>query len=449
MVRQAFLSNRVVLPEGTGPATVTVEDGRIESVVHGRSVPEGFQALDFGNDCILPGLVDTHVHINEPGRTDWEGFETATRAAAAGGYTTVADMPLNCLPETTTVAALDEKRAAARGKCLVDWAAWGGVVADNQQEIAPLAAAGVPGFKCFLVYPGIEGFTMVDEGQLRAALPHVARTGLPLLVHAELAAPIDAATSSLVGADWTQYATYLASRPDQAEVEAIELMIALCREFHCRIHIVHLSSAKALAMLGNARAEGLPITVESCPHYLHLAAETIPDRATVFKCAPPIRSEMNRDCLWEGLLTGVIDLVASDHSPCPPEMKRSDTGNFQQAWGGIAGLSVSLPVMWTNLRKRNLPVTWIARWMAEQPAKLAGLDQKKGSIAAGRDADMVIFDPEGSFTLTADRLHYRHPVSPYLGERLFGVVKQTFLRGSLIYSDGNFVGTPAGMEQHR
>jgi allantoinase len=287
---------------------------------------------------------------------------------------------------------------------------------------------------------------MVDEAQLRAALPYVAESGLPLLVHAELAAPLEAAAASLADADWTKYSTYLASRPDEAELAAIRLMIDLCREFKCRIHIVHLSSADALTLLGNARAEGLPITVETCPHYLHLAAEEISDGATLFKCAPPIRSKMNQHCLWEGLLTGVIDLVASDHSPCPPEMKRLDTGNFQQAWGGIAGLSVSLPVMWTSLRERHLPLHWIARWMAEQPAKLAGLSGRKGSIAAGHDADFVIFDPETSFTLTADRLHYRHPVSPYMGEKLWGIVKKTYLRGEEIFSGGVFVGESLGRE---
>jgi allantoinase len=446
MVRQAFLSTRVALPEGVRPATVLVADGRIERVAHGRAVPDGYDARDFGSDCILPGLVDTHVHINDPGRAEWEGFATATRAAAAGGYTTLVDMPLNCLPETTTVAALEAKRVAAEGNCFVDWAAWGGVVADNQEHIAALAAAGVPGFKCFLVYPGIEGFTMVDEAQLRAALPHVAKTGLPLLVHAELAPPIEAAAAGLSGADWTKYATYLASRPDEAELAAIRLMIELCREFQCRIHIVHLSSAKALEILAAARAEGLPLTVETCPHYLHLSADQIPDGATLFKCAPPIRCQTNQHCLWEGLLAGVVDLVASDHSPCPLEMKRLDTGSFQQAWGGIAGLSVSLPVMWTSLRRRGLPLTSISRWMAEQPAKLAGLGGRKGSIAAGRDADLVVFDPEASFTLTADRLHYRHPVSPYLGEQLWGKVKKTFLRGTEIFSEGEFLGEPLGTE---
>ena len=450
MVRQAFLSSRVVLADGPAPATILVADGRIESVVlhgsGGREIPEGYTVRDFGDDCILPGFVDTHVHINEPGRTEWEGFATATRAAAAGGYTTLVDMPLNCLPETTTVAALDQKRAAAAGNCWIDWAAWGGVVADNRQHIAALAAAGVPGYKCFLVYPGIEGFTMVDKVQLRAALPHITKSGLPLLVHAELSGPLEVAAKSLAGADWTRYANYLASRPDAAETSAIRLMIDLCREFECRIHIVHLSSAQALPMLAQARAEGLPITVETCPHYLHFAAGRVPDGATLFKCAPPIRDQANQDRLWNALLSGEIDLVASDHSPCPPEMKRLDTGDFQQAWGGIAGLSVSLPVMATELRRRGLPLNWLARWMAEEPAKLAGFANRKGSIAAGRDADLVVFDPDQSFTLTPDRLHYRHPISPYLGEEFWGVVTHTFVRGNEVFSEGTFVGEPLGVE---
>jgi len=449
MVRQAFFSTRVVLPEGIGPATVVIADGKIEAIADGRVVPDDCQLRDFGTDCLLPGLVDTHVHINEPGRTEWEGFETATRAAAAGGYTTLVDMPLNCLPETTTVAALKAKRAAAQGKCRVDWAAWGGVVGDNQAHIAPLAEAGVPGYKCFLIYPGIEGFTMVDEAQLRLALPHVAASRLPLLVHAELAGPLEAAAARLADADWTKYATYLASRPAEAEIEAIQLMIDLCREFKCRVHIVHLSSAKALAMLGDARAEGLPVTVETCPHYLHFAAENIPNGGTVYKCAPPIRGESNRQRLWEGLLTGVIDLIASDHSPCPPEMKRRGAGDFRLAWGGIAGLSASLPVIWTELRERNLPLSYSARWMAEAPAKLAGLSGRKGRIAAGLDADLVVFDPDASFLLTEDRLHFRHAISPYLGERLFGRVKQTFVRGREVFADGAFVGEPVGVELTR
>jgi allantoinase len=453
MVRQAFLSTRVVLPDGVAPATVLIAGETIESVVvngpHGRAIPEGYTVRDFGDLCILPGLIDTHVHINEPGRTEWEGFATATRAAAAGGFTTVVDMPLNCLPETTTVEALEEKRNAAQGKCWVDWAAWGGVVGDNQRHIAPLAAAGVAGYKCFLIYPGIDGFTMIDEAQLREAMPYVAQSGLPLLVHAELAGPLEAASAQLAKSDWTKHSTYLASRPDEAELSAIQLMIELCREFQCPIHIVHLSSAKALAMLASARSEGLSITVETCPHYLHFAAEEIADGATLFKCAPPIRSKANRECLWEGLLSGVIDLIASDHSPCPAEMKRLDTGNFQQAWGGIAGLSVTLPVIWTELRRRNLPIDHIAQWMSAAPAKLAGLRNRKGRIAAGYDADLVVFDTDASGQLTPKKLHYRHPVSPYLGEELSGEVKNTFVRGHEVFSDGIFAASPIGKEVSR
>jgi allantoinase len=318
---QAFLARRVVTPQGIRPGAVLVDGERIRSVVSPAEVPSDALTEDFEDAVLLPGLVDSHVHINEPGRTEWEGFGTATRAAAAGGCTMLVDMPLNCVPATTNVAALEVKRRAARGQCRVDWAAWGGVVQDNAEDIEPLAKAGVRGFKCFLVHPGIEQFTMVGEPELRTVLPYLAQTGLPLLVHAELPAPVDAATQNLRNEDWTRYATYWQSRPDEAELAAIRLMLSLCREYRFRLHIVHLATGLALEELRRARSEGLPVSVETCPHYLHLEAETIADGATLCKCAPPIRSRANREQLWQGLRDGVIDLLVTDHSPCHPEMK--------------------------------------------------------------------------------------------------------------------------------
>jgi allantoinase len=443
---QAFQSRRVVTPEGIRFAAILVEGEKIKAVVAPDRVPADAVTHDFGDAAILPGLVDSHVHINDPGRSEWEGFETATRAAAAGGYTFLVDMPLNCLPPTTTVAALEAKREAARGRCHVDWAAWGGVVHDNQGDIEALAAAGVAGFKCFLIHPGIDGFTMVTEQQLRAAVPHVARTGLPLLVHAELPGPIDAATETLAGADWRRYSTYLQSRPEEAELAAIRMLLSLCRQNQFRLHIVHLSASSALPELRAARTHGLPVTVETCPHYLHLTSERIEDGATLCKCAPPIRGRETCDRLWQGLRDGVIDLVATDHSPCPPAMKLLDEGNFKTAWGGISSLSVALSVMWTEARARGFDLADVASWMAEEPAKLAGCAEKKGRVTAGHDADFVVFDPDGEFTVTKDCLHYRHPLSPYSGEKLRGVVKATYLRGTPVFKEGEFRGQATGRE---
>ena len=443
---RAFLSRRVVMSDGVRPAALLVEEEVIQDVVAAEQVPPYAETHDFGDAVILPGLVDSHVHINDPGRTEWEGFETATRAAAAGGYTLLVDMPLNCVPSTTTVKALELKRAAAKDRCRVDWMAWGGVVADNQNDIEPLAAAGVRGFKCFLVDPGIDSFTMVSEPQLRAALPAIARTTLPLLVHAELPGPIDAATENLADSDWSCYRTYVQSRPEEAEVTAIRMLLSLCCEYRFRLHIVHLSASGALSELRAARSERLPVSVETCPHYLHLAAETIPNGSTLHKCAPPIRGRENCEKLWQSLRDGTIDLVVTDHSPCPPEMKRLSEGNFRTAWGGIASLSVALPMMHTEACRRGFTLADIARWMAEGPAKLAGCEERKGRIAPGYDADFVVFDTEAEFIVTKERLHYRHQVSPYLGEKLHGVVKATYLRGYPVFAEGQFPGSPTGRE---
>jgi allantoinase len=443
---RAYKSRRLVTSGQVRPGALLVQGEQILGVAAPGEVPTDALVEDFGDAALLPGLVDSHVHINEPGRTDWEGFETATQAAAAGGYTMLVDMPLNCVPSTITVGALEQKRSAARGKCRVDWAAWGGVVQGNSEEISLLADAGVRGFKCFLVHPGVDEFTMVAEPDLRAALPHVARTGLPLLVHAELPGPIHETTAGLQSADWKNYATYLQSRPDAAELQAIQLMLALCREFGFRLHIVHLASAPALDELRAARAANLPVTVETCPHYLHLAAESIPEGATLCKCAPPIRSSANREQLWQGLKDGIIDFVVTDHSPCPLSMKRLEEGSFRDAWGGVASLSMALSVMWTEASRRGFNLRDIARWMAEKPATLAGCDQRKGQLKAGYDADFVVFDPDTRFRVTAERLYHRHPASPYMGEQLKGLVRKTFVRGTPVFEDGTFPGENTGRE---
>lgn len=444
---QAYRSTCVVTPEGSRPGVLLVEGGLIRGICNDAEIPANATVIECGKDALLPGLVDAHVHINEPGRTEWEGFATATQAAAAGGYTMLLDMPLNCLPETTTVEALNAKRAAAQGKCWVDWAPWGGCVNGNQAHLRPLAEGGVPGFKCFLIYPGCDGFTAIDAAELEQALPTLAELRLPLLVHAELDGPIDAARSALEGADWRRYATYLQSRPDEAELAAIGLLLRLCRTYRFRLHIVHLSTALALPELRTARAEGLPITVETCPHYLTFAAEEIADGDTLKKCAPPIRSQGNRDLLWEALADGTIDLIATDHSPCPPAMKRSEEGRFDHAWGGIASLSVALPVVHTEALRRGHSLDDLVRWMSREPARLAGMEQCAGALARGREANFVRFAADETWTVTTQDLHFRHAISPYIGSRVRGRVKATYLRGDVVWNEGGLRGMPRGRDR--
>jgi len=423
------------------PACVIVEEGRISALAAHSSPPPDALLKDFGADFVMPGLVDTHIHINEPGRVDWEGFETASRAAAAGGYTCLIDMPLNSIPATTNVAALERKRAAASSKALVDYAFWGGAVEGNATDLKPLAEAGVAGFKAFLVPSGVDEFSMLDESGLRAVMPIIAASGLPLLVHAELPGPIKGASG-----DPRQYSNYLHSRPDEAELQAIRLLIKLVREYRCRVHIVHLATSYALPELRQARAERLTITVETCPHYLYFSAESIPDGATQFKCAPPIRAEFHRTQLWQALRAGDIDLIATDHSPCPVALKHLTTGNFQTAWGGIASVSLALSAIWTKARFFEISISEIVKWMCEQPAVLGGLSGRKGSIAVGSDADITIFDPDRTWHVTESQLHFRNKISPYLGEHFAGQVKATFVRGEIVYEDGRFPVEPAGRE---
>lgn len=438
-------SNRVVTPDGIIPAVITVTNGVITNVTPRSEAPSIFptssQSIDVGDFAIVPGLVDMHVHINEPGRTEWEGFTTATRAAAAGGVTTLVDMPLNSTPVTTTVAALNEKRRAAQGKCTVDVGFHGGLIPGNTDEIESLIDAGALGIKAFLVHSGIDDFPNAGLAELRAAMPILARRGIPLLVHAEWDSE-DAAPSAM-GA--TLYKDYLASRPPVWETRAIEKLLALCQEYRCPLHIVHLSTAEGVPLLRNARAAGLPVTVETAPHYLYFTAEEVPDGDTRFKCAPPIRSRANRERLWEALGAGVIDCIASDHSPCPPADKQLERGDFGAAWGGIASLQSELSAVWTEATRRGFSLSDLACWMAEKPAHLVGLQGKKGVIAVGADADFVIFDPEATRTVTTGGLHYRHKLTPYEGKTLQGKVHQTYLRGKCIYDDGNFPDAPSGV----
>jgi len=436
-------STRVVTPEGLRPGAVVISDGVIRAIRPPGDPMDSRRRVDVGDAVVMPGGVDTHVHVNEPGRTEWEGFETATRAAAAGGITTIVDMPLNSLPVTTTAAALDQKRRAAEGKCTIDVAAWGGVVPGNGGQLEPLWRAGVLGFKCFMVPSGIPEFGHLTEADLRPAMTALGKWGAALLVHSESPEPIARATQAARAGDPRRYGTYLASRPPEAELEAIGLVLSLAAETGCRVHIVHLSAAGALRALRRAKAQGRPVTVETCPHYLSFAAEDVADGATAFKCAPPIRGAANREALWEGLASGTIDFIASDHSPCPPALKRPETGDFFEAWGGIASLEVELAATWTGARARGHSLADLARWHAEAPARLAGLGHK-GRIAVGGDADLVVFEPDSTVTVDPAALHQRHHHSVYASRELFGRVRQTFLRGVCVFDDGSFPRPPQG-----
>ena len=437
-------SERVVTPEGVAPRSVHLRDGVITAVRGYEDLPSGANVYDARKSVVMPGLVDTHVHINEPGRTEWEGFETATRAAAAGGVTTLIDMPLNSIPATTTVAALEAKRKAARGKCWVNVGFWGGVVPGNAGELRALHRAGVFGFKCFLVPSGVPEFEHVTEKDLRAALPKLAKIGLPLLFHAELPGPIERRLNQIGRADPKRYGTFLFSRPPSAEYEAITLIIRLCREFGVRVHIVHLSNAKALGVLRRARKEGLPISVETCPHFLFFSSREVPRGATEFKCAPPIREKDNRDRLWYGLRKGTIEMIVSDHSPCLPEMKRLGAGDFLRAWGGISSLQLGLSAVWEKSIGRKFSLMRLLHCMTTGPARLAGLEDRKGAIAAGYDADIVVWNSDKRFRVTPATLHHRHKLTPYRGKFVRGLVEATFLRGDLIYDRGKFLGAPRG-----
>lgn len=440
-VKLVLRSTRVVTPAGTRPAAVHVADGTIDAVLpYDAGVPAGARGEDFGDDVLLPGLVDTHVHVNDPGRTEWEGFSTATRAAAAGGITTLLDMPLNSLPPTTTVEHLRVKQQVAAPEVHVDTGFWGGAIPSNVKDLRPLYEAGVFGFKCFLSPSGVEEFPELDQEQLARSMAEIAGFGGLLIVHAE--DPYHLATAPQRSG--SAYADFLASRPRDAENTAIEGLIAHAKRLNARVHILHLSSSDALPLIAAAKREGVRVTVESCPHFLTLTAEEVPDGATEFKCCPPIREAANQDTLWQGLADGTIDCIVSDHSPCTTDLKTPD---FASAWGGISSLQLGLPAIWTEARRRGHSLDDVARWMSAAPAELAGL-HRKGAIEPGRDADFAVLAPDATFTVDPAELFHRNQVTAYAGRTLHGVVRSTWLRGVRIAAEGAFA-EPTGRLQTR
>jgi allantoinase len=425
---------RVILPEGERPASIHIDQDVIVDVRDYQEVRAATEVVDAGPLMIMPGLVDTHVHVNEPGRTEWEGFDTATRAAAAGGITTIIDMPLNSIPATTDVDALEAKRQAARGQCHVDVGFWAGVVPGNDDQIEPLIGAGARGFKCFMTPSGVDEFTFVSEADLGRAMSALARSSLPprpLLVHAEDPSLLREPTG-----DRRAFSTFVASRPIEAEVRAIDTIAALSARYQVAAHIVHVSSGDGAAAVARGRANGALLTAETCPHYLTFAAGDVPDGATAFKCAPPIRSSQHRERLWAALREGICSLVVTDHSPAPPAMKQLEAGDFISAWGGIASLELSLAAVWTGASRRGFSVSDVARWMSHAPAKLCGLGHRKGSIQRGYDADLVLWDPAKQGRVHSTVLQQRHKVTPYDGLLLQGAVEATYLRGVKVWEHG-------------
>ncbi|WP_055715208.1 allantoinase AllB [Streptomyces torulosus] len=424
-------STRVITPEGSRPAAVAVADGRITAVLpYDADLPPGARLEDLGDDVLLPGLVDTHVHVNDPGRTHWEGFWTATRAAAAGGITTLVDMPLNSLPPTTTVDHLRTKQEVAADKAHIDVGFWGGALPGNVKDLRPLHDAGVFGFKAFLSPSGVDEFPHLDQERLARSLAEIAGFGGLLIVHAEDPSHLDTAPQR----GGPRYADFLASRPRDAEDSAIAALIDQARRLDARVHVLHLSSSDALPLIAAAKADGVRITVETCPHYLTLTAEEVPDGASEFKCCPPIRESANQDLLWRALADGTIDCVVTDHSPSTADLKTDD---FATAWGGISGLQLSLAAVWTEARGRGHTLEDVVRWMSTRTAALVGLDHK-GAIEAGRDADFAVLAPDETFTVDPAALQHRNRVTAYAGRTLYGVVRSTWLRGERIVADGEF-----------
>jgi allantoinase len=423
----AIKSKRIIIPEGEKDGVVIIKDRKIIDVINSLESDDK-NIVDAGDKVVMAGVIDPHVHINEPGRTDWEGFDTATKAALAGGLTTLVDMPLNSSPVTTTLKGFEAKLAATKGQLHTNCGFWGGVIPGNENDIQPLIEKGVLGFKAFLTHSGIDEFPNVTEDDLRKAMPIIAGAGLPLLVHCELTDNQQRGTTNV-----RSYENYLHSRPRKWEDDAIAMMIRLCEEYNCHVHIVHLSSSNSIEQIVKAKQNGLPLTVETGQHYLYFAAEEIKDGQTQFKCAPPIREKENNDKLWQALKDGIIDLVATDHSPSTPDLKELETGNFMKGWGGIASLQFALPALWTVAKKRNCTLEDVSKWLCEHPAKLIGKEATKGRIAKGYDADIVIWDDGQSFTVNEEIILHKHKTTPYLNEVLFGLIEQTYLSGEKVF----------------
>ncbi len=422
----AIHSKRTITDNGILDATVLINNGKIIDIIPGKLNED---VIDMGDLVLMAGIIDPHVHINEPGRTEWEGFETATKSAMAGGVTCLVDMPLNSTPVTTSVKAFEEKLHATQGKLHANCGFWGGIIPGNELEIEGLIEKGILGFKAFLTHSGIDDFPNSLESDLDTAMPILTKYNLPLLVHCELS---DEGHKSLNN-NPRSYQNYLSSRPKKWEDDAIAMMIRLCEKHQTRVHIVHLSSSTSIKQITEAKQKGLPITVETGQHYLYFNAEDIPDGSTAHKCAPPIREKENNDLLWIALKNGIIDFVATDHSPATADLKELVTGNFMKAWGGIASIQLALPVLWTAARKRDCSLIDIAKWLCANPAKLAGLEKTKGKIAIGYDADLVVWNPEESFIVDHNKLYHRNKVCPYVSEQLFGKVEQTWLAGEKVF----------------
>ena len=436
-IDSAIKSKRVLTPDGIKEAIILISEGKIVELVSTLDYELEIEIRDVGNSVVMPGIIDPHVHINEPGRTEWEGFITSTKSAAAGGITTMIEMPLNALPVTTTAKNFEIKLEAAKNKLYVNCGFWGGVVPENQNELEKLLESGVFGLKAFLTHSGIDDFPNVNAVHLRKALKILKQYNKPLLVHCEIDSPH--AESNLLDQNPNSYFAYLKSRPKSWEDSAIKLMIDLCRETESHIHIVHLSSANSIGQIKKAKVEGLPLTVETAPHYLFFKAEEIPDGATQYKCAPPIREKENNDQLWNALLDGTIDFIATDHSPSLPLLKEIESGNFKKAWGGIAGLQFSLPVIWTKMKEKNTAVEKLLKWLCEQPAQLCQLNSSKGKIQKNFDADITVWNPDQKFKVTESIIQHRHKITPYLNQELFGVVEQTFVNGKKVFDYGSVI----------